>query len=210
MTPILSSSPSLVRLEPGLKICGDIHGQYTDLLRLLEYGEHPPNERYLFLGDYVDRGKQSIETICLLLAYKVKHGDSITLLRGNHEASGINRIYGFYDEIKRRYSVSLWKRFNFVFSLLPVTAVIGERVVCMHGGISESMINDGLAGIERIERPVEVGDSGLLCDLLWSDPSGVEGFSANERGVSYCFGPDVLQVRVGRTKRARREVLLFL
>ncbi|GMI10746.1 hypothetical protein TrRE_jg4756, partial [Triparma retinervis] len=151
----LTLSPSLVRLAPGVRICGDVHGQYTDLLRLLEYGHHPPRSRYLFLGDYVDRGKQGVETICLLLAYRVKYGDDVTLLRGNHEASGINRIYGFYDEVKRRYSVGMWKRFNAVFSMLPVAAVVGGRVLCMHGGISEEMMRNGLQGIEAIERPCE-------------------------------------------------------
>ncbi|GJV39853.1 serine/threonine-protein phosphatase PP1 [Tanacetum coccineum] len=168
---------------------GDIHGQYSDLLRLFEYGGYPPESNYLFLGDYVDRGKQSIETICLLLAYKIKYKENFFLLRGNHECASINRIYGFYDECKRRFNVRLWKTFTDCFNCLPVSALIDEKILCMHGGLSPDIKN--LDQIRNIARPVDVPDQGLLCDLLWADPDrDMEGWGENDRGVSYTFGAD--------------------
>ncbi len=132
----------------------------------------------MFLGDYVDRGKQSIETACLLFAYKLKYPLNLFLLRGNHEATGINRIYGFYDECKRRFSIKLYKKFCAAFDCLPCCAIIEEKIICMHGGLSPDLECDlssrkgqsTLSKINRIQRPCNVPDSGLLCDILWSDP----------------------------------------
>ena len=188
---IFMNQPVLLELEAPIKICGDLHGQYFDLLRLFEYGGFPPESNYLFLGDYVDRGKQSLETICLLLAYKVKYPENFFLLRGNHECASINRIYGFYDECKRRYSIKLWKTFTDCFNCLPVAAVVDEKIICMHGGLSPDL--QRLDQISRIMRPTDVPDQGLLCDLLWSDPDkDVNGWGENDRGVSYTFGSDVV------------------
>ena len=166
--PVLLEQPMLLELEAPIKICGDVHGQYTDLLRLFEYGGFPPVANYVFCGDYVDRGKQSIETICLLLCYKIQYPENFFILRGNHESAGINRIYGFYDECKRRYSIKLWKIFSDVFNCLPVAALVDEKILCMHGGLSPELNN--LQQIADIPRPCDVPDVGLLCDLLWSDP----------------------------------------
>ncbi|CAK7343444.1 unnamed protein product [Dovyalis caffra] len=186
---VFLAQPCLLELEAPINICGDIHGQYPDLLRLFEYGGFPADSNYLFLGDYVDRGKQSIETICLLLAYKIKFPDNFFLLRGNHECASINRIYGFYDECKRRFSVRLWKIFTDCFNCLPVAAVVDDKILCMHGGLSPEM--NSLDQIRAIERPVDVPDQGLLCDLLWADPDrDVKGWGDNDRGVSYTFGAD--------------------
>lgn len=189
---VFLSQPNLLELEAPIKICGDIHGQFSDLLRLFEYGGFPPEANYLFLGDYVDRGKHSIETICLLLAYKIKYKENFFLLRGNHECASINRIYGFYDECKRRYNVRLWKTFTDCFNCLPVAALIDEKILCMHGGLSPDLKN--LDQIRNIARPVDVPDQGLLCDLLWSDPEKeLGGWGENDRGVSYTFGADKVE-----------------
>ncbi|CAE8598850.1 unnamed protein product, partial [Polarella glacialis] len=186
---VFMDQPIFLELAAPLKICGDVHGQYSDLLRLFECGGFPPEANYLFLGDYVDRGKQSLETICLMLAYKIKYPENFFLLRGNHECASINRIYGFYDECKRRYSIRLWKTFTDCFNCLPVSAVVENKMICMHGGLSPELSQ--LEQINRVVRPTDVPDTGLLCDLLWSDPEKeISGWGENDRGVSFTFGPD--------------------
>lgn len=124
------------------------------MLRLFEYGGFPPEANYLFLGDYVDRGKQSLETICLLLAYKIKYPENFFVLRGNHECASINRIYGFYDECKRRYNIKLWKTFTDCFNCLPIAAIIDEKIFTMHGGLSPDL--NSMEQIRRVMRPTDV------------------------------------------------------
>ena len=189
---IIKDQKMLVELEAPLHVCGDIHGQYYDLLRIFEHCGYPGEYNYLFLGDYVDRGKQSLETVCLLLCYKIKYPDKVTLLRGNHESSVTNRIYGFYDECKRRYNVRLWKSFTDLFNWLPVAAIIDEKILCMHGGLSPDLKN--IQSIQEISRPTDIPDTGLLCDLLWSDPDkDVLEYEENDRGVSVIFGEKIVQ-----------------
>ena len=189
--PIIRDQKMLIELEAPLHICGDIHGQYYDLLRIFEHCGYPGEYTYLFLGDYVDRGKQSLETICLLLCYKIKYPDKVTLLRGNHESSVTNRIYGFYDECKRRYNVRIWKSFTELFNYLPVAALIDDKILCMHGGLSPELKN--IQNISDIPRPTDIPDTGLLCDLLWSDPDkDVAEYDENDRGVSVIFGEKIV------------------
>ncbi|KAI5185271.1 serine/threonine-protein phosphatase PP1 catalytic subunit [Nematocida homosporus] len=189
---VFMSQPMLLEMEAPIKICGDIHGQYRDLLRIFECGGLPPQSNYLFLGDYVDRGKQSLETICLLLAYKIKYPDNFFILRGNHECASINRIYGFYEECKDRYTYKIWKRFTETFNCMPVAALVDGKIFCMHGGLSPDL--QSFNQIRAIHRPTDVPDSGLLCDLLWSDPDGgVAKWGENDRGISFTFGARVVE-----------------
>lgn len=121
------------------------------------------------------------------MAYKIKYPENFFMLRGNHECSSINRIYGFYDECKRRYSIKLWKTFIDVFNCFPVAAIIDEKILCMHGGLSPQL--DKVNQILNIKRPIEVPDQGLLCDLLWSDPEndiqGWQGTISNYKSYYY-------------------------
>ena len=189
---IIKNQKMLVELEAPLHVCGDIHGQYYDLLRIFDNCGYPGDYSYLFLGDYVDRGKQSLETVCLLMCYKIKFPNKVTLLRGNHESSVTNRIYGFYDECKRRYNIRLWRSFTELFNYLPVAALIDEKILCMHGGLSPELKN--MQSIENIPRPTEIPDNGLLCDLLWADPDkDATDFDENDRGVSVIFGEKIVQ-----------------
>lgn len=188
---VFLSQPSLIELNPPVKILGDIHGQYTDLIRLFEMGGFPPDSNYLFLGDYVDRGKQSLETILLLLCYKIKYPENFFLLRGNHECANVTRVYGFYDECKRRTNTKVWKTFVDVFNTLPIAALVAGKIFCVHGGLSPSLHT--MDDVRNIMRPTDVPEYGLLNDLLWSDPSDTAiEWEDNERGVSYCFGKKIV------------------
>jgi len=190
---ILKNEDSMLRITAPLYICGDIHGQYYDLLRVFDILDYPPKSKFLFLGDYVDRGKQSLECLLLLLCLKIKYPSKIFLLRGNHESEALNKIYGFYDECKRRVSVKCFKKITNLFNILPITALIEDNILCMHGGLSKDLNN--IEQLNKIARPTEIPDEGLLCDLVWSDPSDElsENFGENERNISVTFSKNVVE-----------------
>uniref|UniRef100_A0A0N4ZVF7 Serine/threonine-protein phosphatase n=1 Tax=Parastrongyloides trichosuri TaxID=131310 RepID=A0A0N4ZVF7_PARTI len=193
---VIKSSPMLVEVDVPIIICGDIHGQFCDLIRIFNKFGKPPTKKYLFLGDYVDRGSNSLEVILLLLALKLQYPESIFLLRGNHELRHINRVYGFNEELGERIQESdvmydIYEKFNVIFSYLPISACVSKKILCMHGGISENIIS--LDSIKSLKRPMETVH-GLACDLLWADPDdSVEWYHHNDaRGVSFKFGKSAL------------------
>ncbi|GAB2274540.1 Serine/threonine-protein phosphatase bsl3 [Dionaea muscipula] len=200
---IFSSEPSVLQLRAPIKIFGDLHGQFGDLMRLFdEYGA--PSTAgdiayidYLFLGDYVDRGQHSLETIILLLALKVEYPINVHLIRGNHEAADINALFGFriecIERMGERDGIWAWHRINRLFNSLPLAALIEKKIICMHGGIGRSI--NHVEQIENIQRPITMeAGSIVLMDLLWSDPTendSVEGLRPNARGPGLVtFGPD--------------------
>ncbi|KAF7074489.1 hypothetical protein CFC21_079349 [Triticum aestivum] len=200
---IFSSEPSVLQLKAPIKIFGDLHGQFGDLMRLFdEYGS--PSTAgdiayidYLFLGDYVDRGQHSLETMSLLLALKVEYPQNIHLIRGNHEAADINALFGFriecIERMGERDGIWTWHRMNRLFNWLPLAALIEKKIICMHGGIGRSI--NHVEQIENLQRPITMeAGSVVLMDLLWSDPTendSVEGLRPNARGPGLVtFGPD--------------------
>ena len=199
---VIEQDNMLLNVQAPVHICGDIHGQYSDLLQIFNKLGYPSSKnRYMFLGDYVDRGQRSIEVVCLLFCFKILYHNDVFLLRGNHETADVSRVYGFHDECKRRGSIKLWKHFVDVFNVMPVAATVGLAppevpvILCMHGGLSPFLKD--YRDINKIKRPTEVSDEGILCDLLWSDPETegptfLQGWHPNDRGVSYLFCRDVL------------------
>ncbi|KAK8683307.1 hypothetical protein V6N13_039371 [Hibiscus sabdariffa] len=200
---IFIAEPTVLQLKAPIKIFGDLHGQFGDLMRLFdEYGA--PSTAgdiayidYLFLGDYVDRGQHSLETITLLLALKVEYPHNVHLIRGNHEAADINALFGFriecIERMGERDGIWAWHRINRLFNWLPLAALIEKKIICMHGGIGRSI--NHVEQIENLQRPITMeAGSIVLMDLLWSDPTendSVEGLRPNARGPGLVtFGPD--------------------
>lgn len=173
-------------------VFGDIHGQFQDLIRFLEMTGLPPKSKLLFLGDYVDRGKNSIEVIALLFALKILYPKYVFLLRGNHECPEVNANYGFLEECNERFSAESTNVFNNINQCLiklPLSAVINKKIFCVHGGISPHL--NTLNDITKINRNIPIPNDGLLCDLMWSDPkSGNKSWQHNDRGVSYTYNEE--------------------
>uniref|UniRef100_A0A0K6SBC8 Serine/threonine-protein phosphatase n=1 Tax=Chromera velia CCMP2878 TaxID=1169474 RepID=A0A0K6SBC8_9ALVE len=199
-TDVVQSEPNMIRVKDPVTVVGDIHGQFYDLVRLLELGGDPDEAQYIFLGDYVDRGSYSIEVVLLIIAIKLNRPKNIYMLRGNHECRQMTAYFNFKDECEHKYDEDVYCAFMEFFDCLPVSALVNGKFLGLHGGLSPELVKPAdIANVNRFQEPPK---SGLLCDMLWSDPvdeekedkvkaAGKELFVPNDaRGCSFFFGFD--------------------
>jgi len=187
---LLLEESNVQPVQSPVTICGDIHGQFYDLLELFRTGGEIPDTNYIFMGDFVDRGYYSLETFTLLLILKARYPDKITLLRGNHESRQITQVYGFYDECQQKYAnANAWKYCTQVFDYLTLAALVDGKVLCVHGGLSPDVKT--LDQIRTIPRSQEIPHEGAFCDLMWSDPEDIETWQVSPRGAGWLFGSRV-------------------
>lgn len=193
VSELLMEESNVQPVQSPVTIVGDLHGQFYDLLNLLspEIGNTPPHTSYIFLGDFVDRGHNSVETLTLLLCLKLKYPGYVTLLRGNHESRQITQIYGFYDECLRKYgNASVWRYCTNAFDTFALAALIDSQVLCVHGGLSPDVRT--LDQIRAIDRQLEIPHEGAFCDLVWSDPEDINvPWQVSPRGAGFLFGERV-------------------
>jgi serine/threonine-protein phosphatase PPG1 len=167
---LLVEDDNVVRVQSPVCVCGDIHGQFHDLLELFRLGGDAPATHYIFLGDFVDRGAMSVETISLLAVLKALYPEHVTLLRGNHESRQTTQVYGFQMECMKKYDgdARVYKAFTDLFDFLPLGAIVDDRLLCLHGGLSPAIHH--IDQLRMIDRFMEIPPDGPFADIVWSDP----------------------------------------
>ncbi|KAA8570887.1 hypothetical protein EYC84_000276 [Monilinia fructicola] len=190
---LLMQESNVVHVLAPVTVVGDIHGQFFDLIEIFKIGGFCPDTNYLFLGDYVDRGMFSVETISLLVCLKLRYPHRVHLIRGNHESRGVTQSYGFYTECSRKYgNANVWHHFTDMFDFLTLSVVINDQIFCVHGGLSPSI--HSIDQIKIIDRFREIPHEGPMADLVWSDPDPErDEFSLSPRGAGYTFGAQVVK-----------------
>eukprot|EP00917_Polyrhabdina_sp_WS-2016_P004211 GHVP01009669.1.p1 GENE.GHVP01009669.1~~GHVP01009669.1.p1 ORF type:complete len:361 (-),score=54.03 GHVP01009669.1:357-1439(-) len=198
LSEITHTEDNFLKLKDPITVVGDIHGQFYDMLRILEVGGDPGGTQYLFLGDFVDRGAFSVEVLLLLFAIKLNFPNKVWLLRGNHECRQMTAFFNFRDECEYKYDLTVYYAFMDAFDSLPVAACVNGKFLCLHGGLSPDLKN--INQISNFNRFMEPPRSGLFCDLLWADPVDEEKeehlsnpnmfFSNDIRGCSFFFKYD--------------------
>jgi diadenosine tetraphosphatase ApaH/serine/threonine PP2A family protein phosphatase len=194
VTELLVEEPNVRPVSLPVAICGDVHGQFYDLLNLFKIGDEVSamTYNYIFLGDLVDRGLNSVETLSLLFVLKLRYPEQVTLIRGNHESRQVTTIYGFYDECTKKYgSADVWQACCNVFDCFPIAALIDGKSFCVHGGLSPSMRL--IDQMRLLNRRCEIPGDGPVSDLVWSDPDDVDAFIPSPRGAGFLFGASVLR-----------------
>jgi len=194
---ILTSFPTLIDIDvpegQHFTVCGDVHGQFYDLCNIFEINGLPSETNpYLFNGDFVDRGSFSMEVILTLFAFKLLYPNHLFLARGNHESKSMNKMYGFEGEVKAKYSQNIFDLFSEVFCWLPLAHLLNKKVLVVHGGLF-SDDNVKIDDIRQTDRYKEPPESGIMAELLWSDPQPFPGRAPSKRGVGLSFGPDVTE-----------------
>ncbi|KAK2954197.1 putative Protein phosphatase 2A catalytic subunit B [Blattamonas nauphoetae] len=199
---IFLEESNVLQISGPCTIVGDLHGQLADLIEMFDIAGRAPFTSFLFLGDYVDRGHNSVETVTLLLLLKLRYPHNIHLLRGNHESNQLSKDYSFHTECFQKYPdyhERVRRSFFSTFDTLPLCAVVNERLFCVHGGLSPDI--QTIDQIKILNRFQDVPTEGPMADLLWSDPSDtVEGFVGSPRGAGYLFGKDVVNAFLHRNK----------
>jgi protein phosphatase len=190
---IFDRTDIVMDLRAPFYVIGDIHGNIFDLLRVLIHASPPPRSRFLFLGDYVDRGEYSIEVVTLLLSLVISFPEHVFLLRGNHEFESMNSTYGFSTEVTSQYpSERLYDVFNEVFRWMPLVAILNDQIFCVHGGICPHAKT--VAQLRKIKRPLGSYDVDFVADLVWSDPcQDCKTFDESARGLGVQFGAKTLK-----------------